>query len=163
MQSVIDILEQLESNNSRLFKEELLEAQSGNDLLKRVFVAVGDPYINYYVNKFKSTYFYVPSVSVQDKYPEFPEDKVWYEEIMFKLAAKRVGEFDCLLIDGPKGYKGGFYYNRNSLDLSKKLILVNSVHDAWNLKLLELLAKDLNKPFEVIEDRFNKKVGFIRP
>lgn len=53
MPSVIDILEQLESNNSRLFKEELLETHIGNDLLKRVFVAVGDPYINYYVNKFK--------------------------------------------------------------------------------------------------------------
>jgi len=53
MQSVIDILEQLEANNSRLFKEELLESQVTNDLLKKVFVASGDPYINYYVNKFK--------------------------------------------------------------------------------------------------------------
>jgi len=53
MQSVIDILEQLEANNSRLFKEELLESQVTNDLLKKVFVAAGDPYINYYVNKFK--------------------------------------------------------------------------------------------------------------
>ena len=53
MLSVIDILELLESDNSRLFKEELLETHSGNDLLKRVFVTVGDPYINFYVNKFK--------------------------------------------------------------------------------------------------------------
>jgi len=53
MSTVIDILELLESDNSRLFKEELLETHSGNDLLKRVFVTVGDPYINFYVNKFK--------------------------------------------------------------------------------------------------------------
>jgi len=53
MQSVIDILEQLEANNSRLFKEELLESQVTNDLLKKIFVASGNPYINYYVNKFK--------------------------------------------------------------------------------------------------------------
>ena len=53
MSSVIDILELLESDNSRLFKEELLETHSGNDLLKRVFVTVGDPYINFHVNKFK--------------------------------------------------------------------------------------------------------------
>jgi len=53
MTSVVDILEQLESNNSRLFKEELLDSHVSNDLLKKVFVAVGDPYINYYVNKFK--------------------------------------------------------------------------------------------------------------
>jgi DNA ligase-1 len=53
MQSVIDVLEQLESNNSRLFKEDLLESQVSNDLLKKVFIAAGDPYVNYYVNKFK--------------------------------------------------------------------------------------------------------------
>jgi len=53
MPSVIDVLEQLESNNSRLFKEELLDHHKKNELLKRVFVTVGDPYLNFYVNKFK--------------------------------------------------------------------------------------------------------------
>lgn len=53
MSTVIDILEQLEVNNSRLFKEELLDTHSDNELLKRIFVAVGDPYTNFYVNKFK--------------------------------------------------------------------------------------------------------------
>jgi len=53
MSTVIDILEQLEANNSRLFKEELLDTHSDNELLKRIFVAVGDPYTNFYVNKFK--------------------------------------------------------------------------------------------------------------
>lgn len=53
MPSIIDILEQLESDNSRLFKEELLNKHCNNSLLKRVFVAVGDPYTNFYVNKFK--------------------------------------------------------------------------------------------------------------
>ena len=51
--SVIDILERLENNNSRLFKEELLETHGDNELLKRIFVTVGDPYLNFYVNKFK--------------------------------------------------------------------------------------------------------------
>lgn len=53
MTTVIDILEKLESDNSRLFKEELLDTHSDNELLKRVFVTVGDPYLNFYVNKFK--------------------------------------------------------------------------------------------------------------
>lgn len=53
MQSVIDILERLESDNSRLFKEELLEENSDNSLLKLVFTTAGDPYLNFYVNKFK--------------------------------------------------------------------------------------------------------------
>lgn len=54
MESVIDILESLESDNSRLFKEEVLRSNAGRKLLKQVFVAVGDPYTNFYVNKFKS-------------------------------------------------------------------------------------------------------------
>jgi DNA ligase-1 len=51
--TVIDILESLESNNSRIFKEELLDTHSNNQLLQRIFVSVGDPYTNFFVNKFK--------------------------------------------------------------------------------------------------------------
>lgn len=53
MESVIDVLESLESDNSRLFKEETLRKNRSNDLLRRVFIAAGDPYINYFVSKFK--------------------------------------------------------------------------------------------------------------
>lgn len=53
MQSVIQILETLESDNSRLFKEEILGIHHKNELLKRIFRAAGDPYVNFYVNKFK--------------------------------------------------------------------------------------------------------------
>ena len=53
MASVIQILELLESNNSRLFKEEVLEQNIRNVLLRRVFVATFDPYVNYFVSKFK--------------------------------------------------------------------------------------------------------------
>jgi ATP-dependent DNA ligase len=55
MNSVIDILEGLESNNSRLFKEELLETHRANKLLHRVFTLVGDPYVNFYIAKFKTS------------------------------------------------------------------------------------------------------------
>jgi len=54
MESVIDILEALESDNSRLFKEDLLERNRKNELLRRAFIATFDPYVNYYVNKFKT-------------------------------------------------------------------------------------------------------------
>lgn len=53
MASIIEILELLESNNSRLFKEEILEQNIKNSLLRRVFVATFDPYVNYFVSKFK--------------------------------------------------------------------------------------------------------------
>lgn len=54
MSSVIDILERLESDNSRLFKEDLLETHRKNNLLQKIFTLVGDPYVNFYVAKFKA-------------------------------------------------------------------------------------------------------------
>jgi hypothetical protein len=53
METVYDILEALENDNSRNYKEEVLRRNRGNELLKSVFVAAGDPYTNYFVNKFK--------------------------------------------------------------------------------------------------------------
>lgn len=53
MDTVYSILEALESDASRLFKEDLLRKHRSNDLLRRTFVAAGDPYTNYYVSKFK--------------------------------------------------------------------------------------------------------------
>lgn len=53
MQTVFQILDELESNNSRIFKEELLSQNKKNSLLKRIFSAVGDPYTNFYITKFK--------------------------------------------------------------------------------------------------------------
>jgi len=53
MESVYDILEALENDNSRNYKEEVLRRNRENDLLKRVFVATSDPYTNYFISKFK--------------------------------------------------------------------------------------------------------------
>jgi len=83
MTSVVDILEQLESNNSRLFKEELLDSHVNNDLLKKVFVAAGDPYINYYVNKFKMPK--AEGIGADDLVLEH-----FLEDIYEKLSARKV-------------------------------------------------------------------------
>lgn len=52
-QSIIEILEDLEATSGSLAKREILAANIKNDLLKATFVAAGDPYTVYYVNKFK--------------------------------------------------------------------------------------------------------------
>jgi ATP-dependent DNA ligase len=51
MVEVFDILTQLESRNSRLFKESVLEKNKDNFLLKRVLIAALDPYTQYYQRK----------------------------------------------------------------------------------------------------------------
>jgi len=51
--NVVDILEALEADNSRLAKEAILEQHANNELLKRIFQIVGDPFANFGVVKFK--------------------------------------------------------------------------------------------------------------
>lgn len=67
MDNVIDILEALESDNSRNYKEEVLRRNRGNDLLKAIFVAASDPYANYFVKKWKTPKPLKASVADDDK------------------------------------------------------------------------------------------------
>lgn len=53
MKTIITILNELEETQGSLAKLEILEVNSKNDLLRSVFVAALDPYITYYVSKFK--------------------------------------------------------------------------------------------------------------
>jgi DNA ligase-1 len=65
--SVIDILEELESTAGSLAKREILDSHSDNDLLKAAFIAAGDPYVVYYVNKFKMPVARPRGVQTDDK------------------------------------------------------------------------------------------------
>ena len=51
--SVIQILEELEATSGSNAKREILEAHHDNALLKRVFIAAQDPYVVYFLSKFK--------------------------------------------------------------------------------------------------------------
>lgn len=53
MKNALEILEELESDGSRLFKEALLEECSDNEFLKRVLMASLNPYVHYGIAKFK--------------------------------------------------------------------------------------------------------------
>ena len=52
LNNAIEVLEQLESDNSRLFKEALLREHSGNDTLRRALVMATDPWKNWGVVKY---------------------------------------------------------------------------------------------------------------
>lgn len=53
MMEVYHILESLESDNSRLEKESILRKNAQNLTLKKIFESAYDPYVNYYISKFK--------------------------------------------------------------------------------------------------------------
>ena len=48
---IFDILEELASDNSRIFKESVLKREQNNDVLKRVFQLALDPNINFWIKK----------------------------------------------------------------------------------------------------------------
>ena len=50
--NAIEILEKLESDNSRLFKEALLREHKGNETLRRALVMAADPWKNWGVIKY---------------------------------------------------------------------------------------------------------------
>jgi len=52
MNNAIEVLEYLESNNSRLFKEAVLREHADNDVLRRIFILAEDPWKNWGVAKY---------------------------------------------------------------------------------------------------------------
>jgi len=46
-----DILDDLASNNSRIYKEQILKQNQNNETLKRVFVLALNPFVNFYIRK----------------------------------------------------------------------------------------------------------------
>ena len=48
-----DVLEELEATSGSNAKRDILEAERSNAVLKKVFLAAQDPYVVYYVNKFR--------------------------------------------------------------------------------------------------------------
>jgi len=52
MNNAIEVLEYLESNNSRLFKEAVLREHADNNVLRRIFILAEDPWKNWGVAKY---------------------------------------------------------------------------------------------------------------
>lgn len=49
--NIYKIIEELRSDNSRLYKESILKQEYDNELLKKVLVMALDPNINYFIKK----------------------------------------------------------------------------------------------------------------
>jgi len=86
--SIIDILEELEQTPGSLAKKEILQKNKKNKLLKDVFLAAGDPYVVYYVNKFK-----MPGSKPLTRINFYHNDErltKFVYEILFDLSSRKV-------------------------------------------------------------------------
>ena len=81
MKKVIDILTELESDNGRLFKIDVLTQNKDNELLQRVVKSALDPYTQYYIRK-------IPDYDSGDK--EFRNPLEWGLDNLEKLTSREV-------------------------------------------------------------------------
>lgn len=114
-----------------------------------------------YMYRYNSTYFLVPTVINYNKYIEFPEDPTWYDINILKDRLVEVGAYDCILIDGPKGFRGGLYYHKELFNLHNSLLIFDDTHDVHHHRLMVLISEYLSKPYEEFVDG-NKKFGVIQ-
>lgn len=66
MKSVLSVIQELRSNNSRLFKEEVLKREEGNVLLKQVAYLTLDSSTQFYIRKIPSYEFQKETFTLQD-------------------------------------------------------------------------------------------------
>lgn len=85
MKSTLDILEDLELTAGSLAKLEILQSNKNNALLKQIFEAVGNPYVVYYVNKFK-----VPQVGKEETFFDDEAIDLFLNQILKQLSSRTV-------------------------------------------------------------------------
>lgn len=121
-----------------------------------------------WVNKFNSTYLHVPLIEYSKEvfpkgYDYFGEDNKWWynPEILKQQMEKTQPKFDLLLVDGPKGYRGGLIDYIDLFTQDKNVpIIFDDTHDKYHFKLMELTSEYLNRPFENFKTG-NKAHGII--
>jgi hypothetical protein len=114
-----------------------------------------------YMNQYNSEYHLVPTILLDNKYPEFPDDPTWYDVSVLRNIINKIGDYDCILIDGPKGFRGGLYYNKELFNLNNTLLIFDDTHAYQHYHLMELISQHIGKPYEEFVDG-NKKFGIIQ-
>lgn len=99
-----------------------------------------------FIGKYDSKYLEVGLVPyTEEKFPFmwdfFKDDSHWYDPVELEKKLKTVGKYDLLLIDGPKGYRGGLLSNLHLFDLHKTKILIDDTHDNFHHKLAEVISE----------------------
>ena len=114
-----------------------------------------------WVGRYNSTYYQVPLTPSGCKYPEFPGDPYWFDETVLQSKIESIGTYDAILVDGPKGYRGGLYYNHSLFNFRNTTVIFDDIHDKHHFKLMEMIAHDVSRPYQVFKDSNNKEFGIL--
>ena len=141
----------------------LLEFGSGaaTDLLGHFYKMKSIEDNSKWINRYNSTYYEVPLAPAGTKYPAFPEDPYWFDERVLSSKMASIGEYDAILVDGPKGFRGGLYYNHSLFDFKNTTVIFDDVHCGDHHRLMTMIASDVGRTFTVYDDTHGKKFGIL--
>lgn len=104
-----------------------------------------------FINKYNSIYLHVPLIKyTKDIFPIdydiFNEDQHWFNPIELKSKLTDL-QYDYILLDGPKGYRGGILSYLDLFDFEKP-VLVDDTHDFHHNLMAEKIGSKYNKKVE---------------
>ncbi len=155
----------LSDNVIKYLKENLDENSSiiefgsgdGTNILSKHFKMYSIENDEEWIDKYDSTYLNVPLTKyTKETFPEgysfFGENDLWWynPDELKKQLEEKVDEYDMLVVDGPKGYRGGML---DCIELfnTDKPILFDDVHDEWHMALAEMIAKKIGAKLEIFK------------
>jgi hypothetical protein len=100
-----------------------------------------------WLGKHNSTYIHAPLVRISD--PLFPDMKSWYDPEVLKRKLPK--KYDALLIDGPRGHRGGVITHWD-LFLPDVPIFIDDVQAPVEWKVARVLAKQLKQKELLVHD-----------
>lgn len=134
----IDICENIEHGST------ILELGSGEStkLLSKYYTMISVEDNKDYIGLCPSSqYLYVPKLRLDDKV--FPDDVDWFDPDLLERQLSGL-EYDCILIDGPSGYRGGFLKYLHLFDNSVPMYF-DDVMAEPHMKLMQLVASKLGR------------------
>lgn len=100
---------------------------------------------------------YVYSDNIIYKSINFPNDKSWYDVSILSEKLKGL-TYDLVIVDGPKGYRGGFYDNIDIFNLEEtKYIIFDDTMCDDHYRLARMTAEKLNRKFDTYQCEPNVK------
>ena len=133
-----------------------LGSGAGTEVLSRKYKMISVEDDPDFIGKYDSKYLDVSLIKYsEEKFPFmwdfFKEDSHWYDPDQLEEKMRSIGKYDLLLIDGPKGYRGGLLSNLHLFDLDNTKILVDDTHDIFHHKLAEIISEKTGRPMETHE------------
>ena len=125
-----------------------LGSGAGTGALSEYYTMYSIEHDSVFIGKYKSTYIYAPAKRVN-------EDVIWYDPDCLKV----LPNYDMILVDGPPGNlsknpRSGFRLFSHLFNMDV-LIICDDVNRENELNEMKLIAKELNREYEIFESGFN--------